>query len=73
MPYVVGGVATGAPAAISVRCDTVPEALHEACVYLKSGMQGVYIRDQSGNRIEGADLEACCRGQKSLRSDLIAV
>jgi hypothetical protein len=70
--YIINGHAKGAAGDIATRRDSAPEALAVACNYLKSGMDEVAILDREGHRISGADLEACCRGEKSLTSDLRA-
>ena len=70
--YIINGHAKGAAGDIATRRDSASEALAVACNYLKSGMDEVSIRDGEGHHVSGADLQACCRGEKSLTGDLRA-
>ena len=72
MPYIVSGHAIGGVGAILTHCENASAALKQARAFLSSGMHTVVIRDRGGHRIDGAALEACCRGEKSLTSDLRA-
>jgi hypothetical protein len=48
------------------------QALAVACNLLAQHQSNVRIRDGKGNEISGADLAACCRGEKTLAADLRA-
>ena len=48
-------------------------ALKHAHKLLWDGKSGVAIQDGKGNRIFGADLIACCKGEKTLTDDLRAI
>jgi hypothetical protein len=49
---------------------TVNSALQLARALLAEGAQGVAISDNTGNSISGADLAACCNGEKTIGADL---
>jgi hypothetical protein len=63
------------PAGIDVRPGgfDLDGALAHACELLTQGLSDVAIQDGSGRSIRGADLVACCRGEKKLTADLQAV
>jgi hypothetical protein len=74
-PYMVTAGRSGdprVPERALANCATVDEALNQACTFLAGGMVGVSITNSSGHKIEGRNLEACCRGENSLRPDLSA-
>jgi hypothetical protein len=48
-------------------------ALAFARTLIANGKSFVTIDDGNGHRITGADLDACCAGQKTLTDDLRAV
>lgn len=75
MAYIVTGDTVGAAAIDSgrVRDFTLEQALAHACHMLaEGGWLNVAIRDSDGHSISGADLAACCKGEKTLAADLQA-
>jgi hypothetical protein len=78
MSYIVthGAAERHAPAGIDISPRssgfTLEQALARACQLLAEGMQNVVITDGAGHEISGADLAACCRGEKTLTPDLRA-
>jgi hypothetical protein len=73
MPYTVTAGRAGDPRVPDralVKCETVEEALNQACTFLAVGMVGVRIINANGGHIDGRDLESCCRGEKVLAKDL---
>jgi hypothetical protein len=76
MAYIVTGDTVGAAAIDSGRGGdfTLEQALAHACRMLsEGGWLNVAIRDGIGRSISGADLVACCKGEKTLTPDLRAV
>ena len=65
---------TGTPdAQTGIAAHPVPNleaALALARQFLKERRPDITIKDGKGNSISGADLAACCRGQKHLMADL---
>jgi hypothetical protein len=55
---------------IEFRYGSLTAALKQACALIEGGAVDVSIQDADGNRIEGAELAACCRGERSLPSNL---
>lgn len=75
MAYSVTFEASGA-AALDLgkpRDFDLQEALKHAHKLFWDGKSGVAIQDGKGNCISGADLIACCRGEKILTPDLRAI
>lgn len=76
MPYIVthggtiGGIRPG-PAGLDPGLN-LEQALHVACTLLAEGKPNVAITDGKGQEISGADLIACCKGEKTLTPDLRA-
>jgi hypothetical protein len=60
------------PTAIGSLVD-LQGALADACDQIARGEMDVAIQDGSGKSIRGEDLAACCRGEKTLTSDLRAI
>ena len=65
-PYTVSSLPPDAAKPLVVEFHTSAMALGQACAALRTGHRGVPIQDRRGSRIEGAKLEACCRGEKSV-------
>jgi hypothetical protein len=64
------------PAGIDIGSERgfdLDSALAHACQLLSQGRLDVAIEDGRGKSIRGADLIACCRGEKKLTADLQAV
>ena len=55
---------------IEFRYGSLTAALSQACALIEGGAADVSIHDADGNRVEGAELAACCRGERSLPSNL---
>lgn len=70
MVYVVRATVSPGVRPIALRYDTVDKALGQARAFLERGMEAVSIADGDGHQINGTELEACCRGEKSLSRDL---
>jgi hypothetical protein len=73
--YLVTGDTVGTAAIDSGRGKdfTLEEALAHACRMLsEGGWLNVAIRDEQGRSISGADLIACCNGEKTLTPSLQA-
>ena len=68
--YFVRAPGSGSPEWIEFRYRDLRPALAQACALIKSGASDVSIRDSHGNNIEGSELAACCRGERTLNSDL---
>jgi hypothetical protein len=68
--YFVRASASGSPKWIEFRYRDLKPAFGQACALIKSGASDVSIRDSQGNHIEGSELAACCRGERTLNSDL---
>jgi hypothetical protein len=68
--YFVRASGTGSPKRIEFRYRDLGPALGQACALVKSGAPDVSIRDSRDNHIEGSELAACCRGERTLNSDL---
>jgi len=49
---------------------TLEAGLALACQLLSEGRHDVAIQDGNGRRISGEELAACCRGEKTLTTDL---
>jgi hypothetical protein len=49
------------------------DARNHACRLLDEGKQNVVIRNDANQTISGADLLACCKGDKEITPDLRAV
>jgi hypothetical protein len=49
------------------------DARNHACRLLDEGKQNVVIRNDANQSISGADLLACCKGEKEITADLQAV
>jgi hypothetical protein len=65
-----------APVAIDQRSPEpfgLSDALAHACRLLSEGKPDVSIQDASGNSIDGDELAACCRGDRTLTAELRAV
>jgi hypothetical protein len=60
------------PAAIGALVD-LQDALADGCDQIARGEMDVAIQDGSGKSIRGAELAACCRGEKTLTPDLRAI
>jgi hypothetical protein len=54
----------------TIYCETLAEALDQASSYLAMGLLGTSIQTPDGQMIDGADLFACCQGEKTLNEDL---
>ena len=65
-PYTVSSLPPRASKLLVVEFQTSAMALGQACAALRGGHGAVSIQDGVGNRLAGADLEACCRGEKSV-------
>jgi hypothetical protein len=63
--YFVRASATGSPKRIEFRYRDLGPAFGQACALIKSGASDVSIRDSQGNHIEGSELAACCRGERT--------
>jgi hypothetical protein len=57
----------------SARPWELSDALAHACRLLDEGKRGVAIRDNDGHSISGAELAACCKGDKEITADLQAI
>ena len=68
--YFVHALVNGSPLPIDLHFSDLQKALDEACAYIDSGADEVAISDGHGNRINGPELLACCRGERRLHSDL---
>jgi len=56
---------------VSVQAfETLDDALNQACSFLAISMPIVRIETADGKFIEGENLAACCRGEKTLNDDL---
>ncbi len=68
---------TGTPEAqtgiASHRAPNLEAALAMARQFLKERRPDVTIEDGNGHSISGADLAACCHGEKHLTADLQAI
>lgn len=76
MAYIVTYTPHSGPAGIDIgssRDFNLDGALAHACRLLSQGQPDVAIQDGRGKSIRGADLIACCRGEKKLTADLQAV
>src|SRR5580704_14072870 len=68
--YVVRASASGSLKRIEFRYRDLGPAFRQACALIKSGASDVSIWDSQGNHIEGSELAACCRGERTLNSAL---
>ncbi len=68
---------TGTPEAqtgiASHRAPNLEAALAMARQFLKERRPDVTIEDGEGRSVSGADLAACCRGEKKLTADLRSI
>ncbi len=70
--YVVKATVSEGVRPIALRYDTVDKALRQARAFIERGVEAISIADGDGHQINGAELAACCRGEKSLGRDLKA-
>jgi hypothetical protein len=81
MPYFVNfaGFGVGEQPTVEAMDDgltrpwELPDALAHACRLIDEGKRGVAIRDNDGHSISGAELVACCKGDKEITPDLQAI
>jgi hypothetical protein len=72
MVYVVRATVSEGVRPIALRFDTLDNALRQARAFIERGVESVSIADGDGHQINGPELAACCRGEKSLSRDLKA-
>jgi hypothetical protein len=72
MVYVVRAIVSEGVRPLALRYDSVDKALRQARDFIGRGVEAVSITGGDGHQINGAELEACCRGEKSLSRDLKA-
>ena len=72
MVYVVKATVSAGMRPIALRFDTLDKALRQARAFIERGVDSVSIADGDGHQINGPELAACCRGEKSLSRDLKA-
>ena len=74
MSYLVTHAAANVPfSPLGIDSDlALKDALALAGQLIAEGRQDVTIADGNGRQITGADLAACCRGEKELTADLKA-
>ena len=70
MVYVVRATVIEGVRPMALRFDTLDKALRQARAFIERGVESVSIADGDGHQINGPELAACCRGEKSLSSDL---
>lgn len=70
MIYVVRAVVSEGVRPIALRFDSLDKALRQARAFIERGVESVSIADGEGHQVNGAELAACCRGEKSLSQDL---
>jgi hypothetical protein len=56
--------------ALAQSADDVYEALRKARQMRDTGLVNISIEDNAGHKIDGDDLLACVKGEKSLSADL---
>jgi hypothetical protein len=72
MIYVVRATVSEGVRPIALRFDTLDKALRQARAFIERGVDSVSLADGDGHLIDGLELAACCRGEKSLSPDLKA-
>jgi hypothetical protein len=68
--YFIHAVVDDMQKPLELRYGDVSIALDQACALISCGAVDVLIQDGLGNRIEGFELAACCRGERILNNDL---
>jgi hypothetical protein len=73
MPYTVTSDTVGlAIGPVLETANDVHEALSKARQMYETGLVNVSIKDQAGHKIDGDELVACIRGEKTITNDLQA-
>jgi hypothetical protein len=74
MPYFVTFVEFGAgERPTATRPWELSDALAHACRLIDEGKRGVALRDNDGHSISGAELIACCKGDREITPDLKSI